>query len=132
VKTILYGHAWMAGALTAFAFSGFLRAFSVTPLVWIWVSVLAVGLLWTVLGFSYVARRDGEGAGEDDLEGAAPVAGPSRRRGAPARYAAPLLVLLACLTVAVLLAGAAGGWWSLTTRPTAPRPFINTTAPGRR
>ena len=100
MKTILYGHAWMSGALTAFAFFGFLRALN-TPFtpprqVWVWAAVVAVGLLWTVLGFSYVARRDWEGAGGDDPEGPAPApgagrpaeeaAGPSRPRGSPAKF----------------------------------------------
>jgi hypothetical protein len=145
VKIILYGHAWLSGALTAFAFFGFWRAtggfnaVNTTRQAWAWAAIFAIGLLWTVLGFSYVARRDSEGAGGDDLEGPAPapgagrpaeeVAGPSRPRGAPAKYAAPLLVLLTFLAVAVLLAAAAGWWPSpTTTRP----PFVNTTAPGRR
>jgi hypothetical protein len=67
VKTIHYGHAWMSGALTGFAFFGFLRAFNgrlTDPRqVWTWVAILALVLLWTLLGFSYVANRDGEGRG---------------------------------------------------------------------
>jgi hypothetical protein len=144
VKTILYGHAWMSGALTAFGFYGLARAFNFTWQVWawqVWASVVAIGLLWTVLGFFYVARRDWEGGDEDDTEDPAPrpgggrpadkVAGPSRRRGTPARYAAPLLMLLVFLAVAVLLAVAARDRWFPTTRP-APPPFVNPTAPARR
>jgi hypothetical protein len=139
---MLYGHAWMSGALTTFAFIGFVRAFDTTPEVWFWVSGLAVGPLWTVLGFSYAAGRDSVGRGGDDLEGPAPalgtgrppseVTGPSRPRSAPARYVARLLMLLVFLAVAVLLAAAAKGWWSLTTRRSAPRPmFVNPTGRAR-
>ncbi len=132
MKTILYGHAWLSGALTGFAFYGFLRAFSTTPQVWVWVAVLDVGLLWTALGFSYVARRDSEGAARDDLEAPAPApGGPSRRRGAPARHSSPVLMLLVFLAVAVLLAVAAGGWWSTTIRRPASLPFAPASTPPR-
>ncbi len=138
MKTILYGHAWLSGALTGFAFFGFVRAFNTPRQVWIWAAVVAVGLLWTFLGFAYVARRDGEGGGGDDLEGPVPasagrpaeeVAGASRLRGTPARHAASLLMLMVFVVVAVLLAAAAGGWWATTSRP--PRPFVNPTGAPR-
>jgi hypothetical protein len=146
VKTILYGHAWMSGALTAFAFSGLVRTFNTTWgvwrwQVWVWASVVAVGLLWTLLGFSYVARRDWEGGDQDDSEGPAPragagrpaeeMAGPSRPRSAPARYAAPLLMLLGLLAAAVLLAAAARFWWARTTGAPAPRPSATPTSVSR-
>ena len=67
MKTILYGHAWMSGALTAFAFGGFLRAFNATPQVWVWACVVGIGLMWTVLGFAYAARRDAESGDGDQL-----------------------------------------------------------------
>jgi hypothetical protein len=144
VKTILYGHAWLSGALTAFAFFGLWRATggfnaaNTTQQAWAWAAIFAIGLLWTVLGLSYVARRDSEGG--DGLEGPAPapgagrpaeeVVGPSRRRGAPAKYAAPLLVLLTFLAVTLLLAVAAG-WWPSPTTTRPPRPFVSPTSLGR-
>ena len=42
MKTILYGHAWMSGALTAFGFYGLARAFNTTRQVWVWVAIVAI------------------------------------------------------------------------------------------
>jgi hypothetical protein len=148
VKTILYGHAWMSGALTAFAFFGYLRALntSFTPpqQVWVWVSVLAVGVLWTLLGFFYVASRDSLGRAGDEPEDPAPgagtgrpaeeVAGSSRRRAALPRYLAPLLMMVVFWAVAVLLAVAASEWWLRNAgrpRPLPALPFVNPTGSPR-
>jgi hypothetical protein len=125
VKTILYGHAWMSGALTAFAFFGYVQALNTMQGGWVWVTVVLVGLLWPVLGFSYVASRDWKDGGGGDSEDPAPgggagrttegAAGPSRPRFAPTRYLALLLMLVVFWAVAVLLVATAASRWPLTT-----------------
>ena len=143
MKTILYGHAWMSGALTGFAFFGLARVFGITWQVWpwqVWASVVAVGLLWTLLGFSYVACRDW--ADGDDSEEPAPApgagrpaeggAGPSRPRAAPSRYVAPLLMLAVFWAVAVLLTVAVKDLWSRNTGQPPARPSTTPNTGGAR